>query len=333
MALGLAALASLAAGELFARLAVGSPLAERTPLLRVSANPFRGWAMMPGEDHYTYRHLVRMNALGLRGAEVPEEKGAERRVLALGDSLTYGQGVADDETLPVALEAALERGGDRDWRVINSGHRGYATNQELGLLRELGPRLQPDLVLLLWFYNDLETPDIDALHARLTESGPVCFDLNAPFEGRPALAWHAKQLLRRSALVMLLYDTWRAARAEALDPAWRRGGLSRLPRQLDELKRLCAQLGARPFIVTIPEAAALRGEPPSVEITARALELAAERDLPTLDLLPAMRARYGERERPPILLFDGHYTAEANAFMGERVAEWLLSEQGPGLGR
>jgi hypothetical protein len=44
-------------------------------------------------------------------------------------------------------------------RAINGGLRGYATIHELALLRELGPAIRPDLVVLLWYTNDLERPD------------------------------------------------------------------------------------------------------------------------------------------------------------------------------
>ena len=70
LALGLSTLLAFALAELAVRAMAGAPLVERLPILRVQANPHRGWEMIPSEDHYTYQHLVHVNALGLRGSEI-----------------------------------------------------------------------------------------------------------------------------------------------------------------------------------------------------------------------------------------------------------------------
>jgi hypothetical protein len=151
LALALALGASLLVAEIAVRVLAGSPLAERLPVMMVRANPRRGWEMVPGE-HYTYQHRVQVNSLGLRGPELAAKRPGERRILFLGDSLTYGQGVADDETVPAALERALaERAPQQRWSVVNAGCRAYGTSHELGLLAELGARIQPDVVLLGWY--------------------------------------------------------------------------------------------------------------------------------------------------------------------------------------
>ena len=53
-------------------------------------------------------YQVRINSLGYRGANFPAEKRpGEFRVLAVGDSFTYGDFVDNGETLPARLEEAL----------------------------------------------------------------------------------------------------------------------------------------------------------------------------------------------------------------------------------
>jgi hypothetical protein len=50
--------------------------------------------------------------------------------------LTYGQGVADDQALPAALERVLRaRDTERPWTVVNGGARAYGTAPELGRAR------------------------------------------------------------------------------------------------------------------------------------------------------------------------------------------------------
>jgi hypothetical protein len=63
-------------------------------------------------------------------------------ILALGDSMTFGEGVPADRT----WSATLERAGGV--RVENSGVPGYSTRQMAGRARRLIPLLHPDLVLV-----------------------------------------------------------------------------------------------------------------------------------------------------------------------------------------
>lgn len=69
-----------------ARIAVGSSWPDRLPLVRVMSDPDLGWAMVRGDEHYTYHHKVKLNQLGFRGPEVSKKRPNEYRVLVIGDS-------------------------------------------------------------------------------------------------------------------------------------------------------------------------------------------------------------------------------------------------------
>src|SRR5690349_15789398 len=63
---------------------------------------------------------LRTNSLGLRGPEVAEDGTA--RILAVGDSCTFGWGVAEGQSYPVQLETVLDRTlGAHRYQVINAG--------------------------------------------------------------------------------------------------------------------------------------------------------------------------------------------------------------------
>ena len=326
-AAALALFAALAAGEVLVRATLGAPLRERLPILEIEAHARRGWAMLPHQEHYTYQHLARTNSLGLRGPEPGPRQGGRPRVLALGDSLVYGQGVAEEDTLPAALQAALRRGdpAGREWEVVNGGHRAYDTGQELALLEELGPVLRPDVVVLFWYWNDLRATDVGAVRERLARSGPVAFDTRTRMEGRSLLVWRLRQAARASALGMLAWDVLgpRKPGDEASDAALAEG-LERLGGQLDRLLELCGELGALPLLCVVPDRRALLGEHPSTPLAARALELAAERGIETIDLSPPLQALAREAGALPVLPFDGHYRPDANHAMAELVARRLL---------
>lgn len=324
LVLGLSLALSLVLGELAARSLVGAPLAERLPLMTVRANPFRGWEMVPGE-HYTYQHRVRVNSLGLRGPELGAKAVGERRVLFLGDSLTYGQGVADDETVPVELERALSaRAPGGLWTVVNGGNRAYGTAQELGLLEELGARIRPDVVVLGWYWNDVAERAIGPTYEAFRERGEFAFDTGGKLAGLAALLWHAQELPRRSALVMLAHDLV-SSKAKLYAPEVAEQGFQVLAGLLRRFREESERQGATPVVAIFPDAKRLAGREDTRAYDERALALARACELPVIELQAALAPLYAARGRAPILPFDGHYDAAANRALGEYLAERLLA--------
>jgi hypothetical protein len=93
--------------ESLARLVVGVPLKERLPLSRVKADPDIKWVMVPSDEHYTYQYPVKLNKLGFRDSEIATKHPNEYRILAMGDSHVYGQGLPDKELMTTILEQEL----------------------------------------------------------------------------------------------------------------------------------------------------------------------------------------------------------------------------------
>lgn len=112
----------------------------------------QGRADLGGPD----RGLVRINSLGLRGPEPLQPKPPDlKRVLVLGDSYVFGVGVDEEHLFTTRLAQRLSRGGARV-EAVTAGVSGYSNDQQLILLEELGPRLAPDLVVLVMCDNDFE---------------------------------------------------------------------------------------------------------------------------------------------------------------------------------
>lgn len=100
--------------------------------------------------------LVTYNERGLRDRPILPKAAGEYRILALGDSVTFGSGVDQDKTFAARLEPLLQGGLHRPVRVINSGVGGYNTVQEVTYFKQEGITLQPDLVMLTYVQNDIE---------------------------------------------------------------------------------------------------------------------------------------------------------------------------------
>jgi hypothetical protein len=320
----------LTIAEIVCRSAFGVPLRERMPLMEVRANKTRGFEMIPSTEHYTYLERVRVNNLGLRGEDVGEKAPDEVRVLALGDSMTYGQGMGEKDTLPHAIELALEQWlranprSARTVRVVNGGVRAYNTRQEVALLAEIWERVKPDVVVLFWFANDVEDYDIDAMNARFERSGPVLFDLGQPLTARTELEWHLKQLVRRSALVMQARHAytdahWPQPTEAVLDVAFRK-----LDGYMDELGRLAQAGGFDVAIAVVPLSRIARQTDAEHPLTARVRELSEKHRFPFLNLVAPVRDLVRTTGKLPVLPYDGHYDAEANAAMGAHVAAELV---------
>ena len=71
----------------------------------------------------------------------------EKRILVLGDSVTFGWGVSQGETFSDQMEPLLQEQTGARWQVINAGVNGYNSEQEAIYLRTEGMRYSPDHVL------------------------------------------------------------------------------------------------------------------------------------------------------------------------------------------
>ena len=79
------------------------------------------------------------------------------RILVLGDSNTFGQGIKDyKDTYPKLLEKKLNSNKkDITYEVINAGVRGFGTKNELNYWNIEGIKYDPDIVIIAYFFDDL----------------------------------------------------------------------------------------------------------------------------------------------------------------------------------
>lgn len=123
------------------------------------------WSMPPDMERQQDGIRVKTNALGLRDGPVELPKPAGQvRILSLGESTTWGHGVAPEQTYSAQLEALLNAdtgagAGEtssegKRYRVINAGVGACTIFQSYLYLVNRGGRLAPDMVLLYHEIND-----------------------------------------------------------------------------------------------------------------------------------------------------------------------------------
>jgi len=146
-----------AVAELVLRRWVPLPPVWKTPQSYHIPSPLLGWVLPEGTTSFSIDQPVRINSLGLRDDEFPRDKPeGEQRVLCLGDSFTFALGVAFEDLYSQRLERRLNAlGGPTRFQVINAGVAGYNTRQELIYLLAEGFELEPDLVVIGFYWNDL----------------------------------------------------------------------------------------------------------------------------------------------------------------------------------
>lgn len=117
----------------------------------------------------TAGHPIRLNSNGLRDVEFPEARPAgQRRILCLGDSVTFGAGTSVEETFPKQLEQILNaRDGAGRWLVINGGGQGASITGLTEFLSEKGLAFDPEWVVLAF------SPTMVSVAGRGSQAGPV----------------------------------------------------------------------------------------------------------------------------------------------------------------
>jgi lysophospholipase L1-like esterase len=150
-ALALATAVAVLLGEAVLRPFVTLPLRRTLPEVRYDPHPVRRFTLRPNQRAFTYGAPVAIDARGFRGG--PGADGAAR-LLALGDSFTFGLGVNDDETWPAQVERELRTRTGQPVTVVNTGTISYGVFQEADLLRERGLEVRPATVVHGLYWND-----------------------------------------------------------------------------------------------------------------------------------------------------------------------------------
>jgi lysophospholipase L1-like esterase len=158
--LGCSVLVSLALAEIAMRIVRPQPVMTISGPLYVP-DPPRRYRLRPGfvgtvGNRVEFETRVAISRDGMRGAEISPRKPGTLRILALGDSFTFGVGAEAGETYPARLQEMLRARGLRA-EVLNAGAPGYGVPDEAAWFARWGKPLAPDVVLVTVFIgNDLQ---------------------------------------------------------------------------------------------------------------------------------------------------------------------------------
>jgi lysophospholipase L1-like esterase len=272
-----------------------------------------------GDIRYSFNHE------GYRDANHdPRRPG--RRLVWLGDSVTFGLGVAQDRTYAARLSRRLAA-AQPPWESVNLSVFAYDTRHELETLEEDGLKHRPGAIILQFYMNDfsISSPDPRAAPAswsarlRALKNGLVY---------KSALYLRAQQLTMGMGY-LLLHDPRRRFFPLTLNADEPRGEVAYLTAHPDDaslptfaalaaIARIARQSAARFLVFVSPDEVQLFTTRYDV-VNARVNAFCRHQGIATFDPLPLLRARADRRD----LFYDGvHYSERGHAV----VADLLQAE-------
>lgn len=279
-----------------------------------------------GEFRFTHAH----NRLGFRDAEHAEARPpGTRRIVALGDSFTYGIGADYDDTYLVRLEAALNARPDAaPTEIIKLGLPRHYPALSRRVFAHVGRRFAPDVVLMAVLPNDVVDTALGPGAVCVTASGYL-----APCD-RPGWGAVPGWLAERSALARLAWRHWHGGQRAAapssdealrpdgpFEPAWRR-----LEADLRALRDDVRAAGAAFVVVAIPNRGMVTGGAARADYAEERLrQWSAAHEVafvPTLARLRAAAAAGQALYWPR----DGHCTPAGYAVIAAAIADALAAQ-------
>jgi lysophospholipase L1-like esterase len=321
------------------------PDRTRQPPVAYLYDPELRYVLAPNQQGWIDNGLVTVNAAGFRSrtqTALPKPPG-RYRIAVLGDSVTIGMGVADDESFSARTEQLLrQRFPGKDLDVVNLGIPGYDTRQEVGLLRRNVAQLQPDLVLVGFYSNDV--PDV--LEGEVTPSGtPIAagqqhagqilhMDSTSPS--------FADRYLRKSRIIFIAGRTFNRARGAGesgmarltieldmvqgkrsaqIDRAWSRIGM-----QLEALQALARSNGFNGAIVALPPRELVSGQFPGSPYLSQLHAVADPVGFPVIDPIPAMTAKRTSKDDLYIPYDRNHPNAQGHLAIAEAIVAQIQNQ-------
>lgn len=311
--------------ELFSKLALASvalilTLIGLEVLLRTPV--FESTAFLP--DNLEFRNRSPMSRPDLREprSQIPPRSDAFR-ILVIGDSFAWGDGLHTLDAFPFRLERLLNaRSDDRRFEVINWSHAGWSTRHQANSLQGEVEKLDPDLMILSFVLNDPEPRHVRQrranqvqLYPREPTSGPGAFLYK--HSRLFAFAWtrvdntRIRRELTDYYVELFEGETW-------INCKW----------ALGDLNELASGHGVPVAMVIWPlfDTEVFDDSYPYLELIAKARKAARTLKWPVLDLFPSFRGLDGRR-LALIPYTDSHPSDLAHRIAADAMLDFVIESE------
>ncbi len=253
----------------------------------------------------------------------PEPSGPKHpksaRILIQGDSITWGQGVRNEEQLfsSKLLVRLRETNAPVDMAVL--ARPGREIDEHLQQLKKWGYELQPDVIIYQWYINDMELetkyrPRRDRpwrypwfLHSVLLKSSYLWFFLDFSLD-----------TLLPSAI--LPYESYISSHFKEGSAGW-----LLFERYFSDWAMLAKELTPRVIVALYPHMSLKGGAPPVirpeiVDIHTRMLSLCKTNNIVCVDLSTSL-IKFDDSRAVRATAFDNHPSAEAHRVIADAIYE------------
>jgi hypothetical protein len=294
-----------------------------------SKDPELIWELQPGFKGLFAAVPISINSLGFRGKELlgPQDASVFRVVL-LGDSIAFSQGVHEEETLAEQLAKRLRRKLDTPVEVINTGVPGYETCQEYETFRERALVLRPKVAVVIYVDNDVDEAVTPVF--QIAGNSVISPDVRTGLFGDLAAAAR-----KRSAAYNLVWTRWNviklrsrrysietyrkilATKFNERNPGWRKSRAC-----LIDLIHLARARSVRIMVIPFPPVSGLREKPyPFAGYITTVCDVARAEGVLCVDVVPAIQQPPGIRL--VVSTSESHPSAQVLARVADRLTEVL----------
>ena len=312
--------------EVALRVVLPAPIVWKHPQEHYQYDSEIGHWLDLNQQAYTHDKPVKTNSVGIRDSEYASvSTPGVYRILALGDSQTFGNGLELADTWPKQLEANLNQvGNSKAVEVLNAGLPASDTWQHEIILKRLLSIYQPDAVVLAFYVNDV---------VERFKPNPAQHDKDSQLIKR------AGYILKRSALLMTLRTAldairqwWSPAKAGShynallkgesspiLEKRWKQvdSSLATMKKESDEKN---TQFG----IVLLPRRDQVSGQTPWEAYSNHLKDIAQQYQIPVVSAFTPLQEAYKTHGKELFIPWDGHNSKIANEVIAREIADKLI---------
>lgn len=288
-----------------------------------------GHWLVPNQKSFTHDKNVITNSEGLRDREYGSNAPAHTiRILSLGDSQTFGNGLDLGATWPKQLEKILNISDSKSsYEVINAGLAGSDTWQHEVILERLLPKYNPDIIVLAFYVNDVVrkfTPSPEMKKKQESHQNRLVYTLkkSALLLSLRTAVGAVKNMINPSDGFLLQQALLKGEDNPVLNGRWKQ-----VSESIASMKRMSDIYHAKFMIFVLPRRDQVDGRMPWSAYYGKLSLIAKQSKVPVISMLEPLQAAYKEYGKKLFIPWDGHNTEIANHVIAETLSHKLLPSQ------
>lgn len=308
--------------ELVLRFILPAPIIWKYPQEHYISDPEIGHWLEPGQQSFTHDKVVRTNSVGIRDSEYTSWPHSNvYRILALGDSQTFGNGLDLADTWPKQLETMLNGSGERvKFEVLNCGLPASDTWQHEIIFNRMLANYHPDAVVLAFYVNDVVQRNFLSPKQKLAAS---------------SLRTRIVFILKRSALLLTLRDALNSVlnknyssstHQEDIAPGHtNEKGWQQVEFSISQIKKTSDKNNLLFLLVSLPRRDQVDGRLSENYYNQRLQLIAEKYKIPFINILEPLMLSYEEYGKNLFIPWDGHNSKITNRILAEQISRTIMT--------